>query len=46
VHEWHLLDEPRAAAFASDSRHLAVGNNDGTLYVLRLEALAGSSREP
>jgi WD40 repeat protein len=46
VHEWHLLDEPRAAAFASDSRHLAVGNNDGTLYVLRLQALAGSSREP
>lgn len=39
VREWHFLDEARALAFSSDGRHLAVGNSDGTLYVLRLESL-------
>jgi WD40 repeat protein len=34
--EWHLLDEARALAFAPDGRHLAVGNDDGTLYILRI----------
>jgi WD40 repeat protein len=36
VREWQLLDEARALAFAPDGRHLAVGNDDGTMYVLRL----------
>lgn len=39
LREWQFLDEARALAFASDGRHLAVGNSDGTLYLLRLEAL-------
>lgn len=33
---WQFLDEVRALAFAPDGRHLAVGNANGTLYVLRL----------
>lgn len=37
--EWQFLDEGRALAFSADGRHLAVGNSDGTLYILRLEAL-------
>jgi WD40 repeat protein len=39
LHEWHFNDEARALAFSSDGRHLAVGNSDGTLYLLRLEAV-------
>ncbi len=39
VREWHFVEEARALAFASDSRHFAVGNSDGTLYLLRLEAV-------
>lgn len=35
---WQFLDEVRALAFAPDGRHLAVGNANGTLYVLRLSA--------
>jgi WD40 repeat protein len=35
---WDLLDEVRALAYSSDGRHLAVGNDDGTLYILRLES--------
>lgn len=35
--EWQFLDEARALAFSSDGRHLAIGNSDGTMYVLRLE---------
>ncbi len=36
--EWQLLDGVRALAFAPDGRHLVAGNDDGTLYVLRLDA--------
>jgi WD40 repeat protein len=39
VREWHFNNEARALAFSSDGRHLAIGNSDGTVYVLRLEAL-------
>lgn len=39
LREWQFKDEARALAFSSDGRHLAVGNSDGTLYVLRLENL-------
>lgn len=39
THGWQLEDEPRALAFATDSRHLAVGNSDGTLFVLRMSSL-------
>lgn len=39
IREWQFKDEARALAFSSDGRHLAVGNSDGTLYVLRLEAI-------
>ncbi|MBI1832643.1 MAG: WD40 repeat domain-containing protein [Planctomycetes bacterium] len=35
--EWKLNVEPRALAFSSDGRHLAIGNSDGTIYLLRLE---------
>ena len=35
--EWQLRLEPRTLAFAPDGRHLAIGNSDGTLYILRLE---------
>jgi WD40 repeat protein len=35
--EWQFLDEARAVAFSSEGRHLAIGNSDGTLYLLRLE---------
>jgi eukaryotic-like serine/threonine-protein kinase len=38
AHAWDLLDEPRALAFAPDGRHLTVGNDDGSVYVLRLAA--------
>jgi WD40 repeat protein len=37
VHEWHFKDETRALAFSSDGRHLAVGNSDGSLYILRFK---------
>lgn len=37
--EWKHNAEPRALAFSSDGRHLAIGNSDGTLYVVRLQAL-------
>lgn len=33
---WSLVDEPRALAFAPDGRHLAVGCDDGSIFVLRL----------
>jgi WD40 repeat protein len=39
VREWQFNAEVRALAFSSDGRHLAVGNSDGTICVLRLEAL-------
>lgn len=45
VREWHFVEEARALAFASDSRHLAVGNSDGTLYLLRLEAVKMKGRK-
>jgi WD40 repeat protein len=35
--EWQFLDEARALAFSSDGRHLAIGNSDGTMYLLRIE---------
>jgi len=38
LREWPFLDEARTLAFSSDGRHLAVGNSDGTMYLLRLEA--------
>jgi WD40 repeat protein len=38
--EWQMLDEGRALAFSSDGRHLAIGNSDGTLYILRLASRA------
>jgi WD40 repeat protein len=38
LHEWHFNVEARALAFSSDGRHLAVGNSDGTIYLLRLES--------
>jgi WD40 repeat protein len=36
--EWQFLDEARAMTFSSDGRHLAIGNSDGTMYLLRLDA--------
>ncbi len=37
LQQWDLLDEVRAAAFASDGRHVVLGNDDGTVYVFRLK---------
>ena len=37
LQEWTLPEEPRALAFAHDNRHLAIGSEDGSLYVLRLQ---------
>jgi WD40 repeat protein/tRNA A-37 threonylcarbamoyl transferase component Bud32 len=34
--EWQLPGPVHAVAFAADSRHLATGNGNGTVYVLRL----------
>lgn len=34
--EWAVTLEPRALMFAPDSRHLAVGNEEGAVFVLRL----------
>jgi WD40 repeat protein len=39
LREWHLNAEARALAFSSDGRHLAAGNSDGTMFILRLEAV-------
>lgn len=39
LREWQFNSEARALAFSSDSRHIAVGNSDGTVYLLRLEML-------
>jgi WD40 repeat protein len=36
LRDWQLLDEVRALAFAPDGRHLAIGNDDGTIYLLHL----------
>jgi WD40 repeat protein len=36
LHEWKLPAAAGAVAFAADGRHLAVGNANGTIYILRL----------
>jgi WD40 repeat protein len=36
VRAWPWPDEPRALAVAGDGRHLAVGTEDGSIYLLRL----------
>ncbi len=38
--DWQLRGEARALAFSSDGRHMAIGNSDGTLYILRLASRA------
>jgi WD40 repeat protein len=38
LREWQFNVEPRSLAFASDGRHLIVGNSDGTLCILRIPA--------
>lgn len=40
VREWKLDVEPRTIAFASDGRHLAIGNADGSIFLLRSEKKA------
>ena len=37
LREWKIPSEVQSAAFAVDGRHLALGNQNGTIYVLRLE---------
>jgi WD40 repeat protein/tRNA A-37 threonylcarbamoyl transferase component Bud32 len=37
---WQMPGEVGVLAFASDSRHLALGNANGTIYILRLDAAA------
>src|SRR5262249_2745925 len=36
LHEWHLPGPVHGVPFASDGRHLATANGNGTIYVLRL----------
>jgi len=36
VYSWETNDGPYDVAFASDSRHLATGNANGTVYIFRL----------
>jgi serine/threonine protein kinase/WD40 repeat protein len=38
--EWQFPGQVHAVAFAPDSRHIAVANGNGTLYVLRLAGAA------
>jgi WD40 repeat protein len=38
LHTWDWPLQPRSVAFAHDGKHLAVGNSNGTVYVLRLPA--------
>jgi len=33
--EWQFLNDVKTLAFAADSRHLAAGTGDGTVYILR-----------
>jgi WD40 repeat protein len=37
LHEWQLPGEVTALAFATDGRHLASGNRNGTIYILRIQ---------
>jgi WD40 repeat protein len=41
--EWLLPHEPRAVAFSSEGRHLAIGNSDGAIFVVRLAAAKSRS---
>jgi WD40 repeat protein len=34
--QWQLPVEPKCVAFAADSRHVATGNSNGTVYVFRV----------
>ena len=36
LHTWDWPLQCRSVAFAHDGKHLAVGNSNGTVYVLRL----------
>jgi WD40 repeat protein len=36
LHEWTFPGPVRCVSFAPDGRHLALGNGDGTVYILRL----------
>lgn len=36
LHEWTFPGPVHCVAFAPDGRHLALGNGDGTVYILRL----------
>jgi WD40 repeat protein len=40
LHEWTFPGPVRCVSFAPDGRHLALGNGDGTVYILRLGAPA------
>jgi WD40 repeat protein len=46
LREWHLHGAVAALAFADDGRHLALGNANGTTYVLRLPAADEESTNP
>jgi hypothetical protein len=36
-YQWQLLGPVRTVAFTADGNHLAIGNSNGTVYVLRLK---------
>jgi WD40 repeat protein len=43
VHEWKLPGAVERVVFAPDGRHLALGNSNGTVYLLRVGRLLGES---
>jgi WD40 repeat protein len=44
LHVWDWPGEIHAVAFAHDGNHLAVGNGNGTIYVLRLPEVVAAKR--
>jgi hypothetical protein len=41
VREWQQPATFNQLVFAADSRHLAIANTDGAIYIVRLGAVAG-----
>jgi serine/threonine-protein kinase len=41
INDWRFPGSVWSLAFAPDNRHLAIGNGNGTIYILRLKAVSG-----
>jgi hypothetical protein len=44
LQEIKLVDHIERIAFAPDGRHLAIGNDNGTIFILRIRDIATSDR--